>query len=163
MRLLIPIALTLLAAVVIFSGCTGDQLSAGPATTASPDPRATIAGTPVIFPGLAGTWTLTTMAIQGGTQVINPIPEITLWVGQDSVLNGYDGCSNYAAPFQLTGTTTPYGSGIAIGPVQVPQIYCASNAEEVQMYLDILGRTTAFAADPRQAGIDRGQRGFLGL
>jgi heat shock protein HslJ len=142
------IALILLAATVTFSGCTGGQLSAGPATTASPDPRITITGSPVIPPGLAGDWILTTMAIQGGTQVIRPVPEITLWIGQGSVLNGYDGCSNYDAPFQLTGTTTPYGSGIAIGPVQVPQMDCASNANEVQMYRDILGRTMAFAADP---------------
>ena len=139
--LMVP-ASVLLAIAIVSAGCTGGPLSASPSQKSAPDPSSI--GGSFVPPDLAGDWSLTTMGVQGGTQVIDPIPDITLWAGP-GVLNGNDGCTDYSAAYTLTGTTLPAGNGIAVGPVEVPDVACPDNADEISDYLDILGRTTAYA------------------
>jgi len=153
MKYLMLIAFVLLVIAVAFAGCTGGPPSAPSPQTIAPDPSA--AGGSPVPPDFAGDWSLLAMGIQGGTQTISPIPAISLWAGP-GVLNGYDGCTDYSAAFTFTGTTLPSGTGIAVGPVQVPDTACTNNADEIAEYLDILGRTRAYAADPGKLTLTAG-------
>ncbi len=91
MNYLTAAIMALLAAAVVFSGCTG-----GPSAPMAPA-KGTISPAapgdpPMLTPDLAGDWSLTAMGIQAGSQVINPIPDISLSV-YPAMLAGNDGCS----------------------------------------------------------------------
>jgi heat shock protein HslJ len=152
MKCWITVLLVFVSAAAILSGCTGQQPAATPA------PTATVTATPVpptdlssaVPPDLAGNWTLTTLGIQGGTAVISPVAEITLWFSPDSTLSGYDGCNNYYATVHLTGITTPQGSGMTLGPVGRSTKYCAGLADQERQYWDILGQTSEYNVDHTQ-------------
>lgn len=137
----------------ILAGCTSQQPVATPAPTATPVPAVSVQPTTVSppFPSdLVGNWTLTTLGIQGGTAVIHPVSEITLWFSPESELDGYDGCNNYFATVYLTGTTTPRGSGMTLGPVGRSTKYCAELADQEQQYWNILEKTSAYNVDGTQ-------------
>lgn len=153
MKCSITILLVFVIAAALLSGCTGQQPVVTPAPTTTTAPAVPVPPTevsPVIPAGLTGNWTLTTLGVQGGTAVIRPVTEITLWFSPDSALSGYDGCNNYYATVYLTGTTTPHGSGMTLGPVGRSKKYCASIAEQEQQYWDILEQTSAYAVDNTQ-------------
>jgi heat shock protein HslJ len=140
------IAVTVLA--VIFAGCT----SQAPATPspATPAPIAKVTTTAATLPDLAGDWTLTTMAIQGGTALLIPTTEITLNFGSNGNMSGYGGCNNYFGSYTLTGQTTPKGAGITIGPLGATKMYCQSTSGQEGEYLGILQNTRAYVVDGTQ-------------
>ena len=147
------ITLVFVIAAAILSGCTGQQPVATPATTATTAPAVPVPPTdvsPAVPPDLAGSWTLTRLGIQGGTAVITPVTEITLWISPDSTLIGYNGCNNYYATVHLTGTTTPHGSGMTLGPVGRSTKYCADLADQERQYWDILEKISAYDVDTTQ-------------
>jgi heat shock protein HslJ len=149
MRFFTVLFLTCILVSAFFSGCTSQQ-PVQPVITAGPAPAMPVS--PTIFPAsipvnLAGNWTLMTMGIQGGTAVIEPSGEITLSFGPESNLNGYDGCNNYFAAVNLTGTMTSDGNGMQLGPVGSSKMYCAPVAGQEQQYLNILGKTSAYVVD----------------
>jgi heat shock protein HslJ len=136
---------------LLVSGCTNQQPAVQPsAATSTPAPSAPVtpASAPSSVPGqLAGDWTLTTLAIQGGSAIIHPTTGITFTINQDKTLTGYDGCNNYFGTFILTGTTTPKGQGMTISGIGASKKYCADLASQEQQYLNILEKTLAYAGD----------------
>jgi len=142
------IVVTVLA--VIFAGCTG-QAPAAPVPTVitAAAPKVTTTA-PALPSNLAGDWTLTTMAIQGGTAVQPPTTEITLSFGSDGNLAGYGGCNNYFGNYTLTGQTTPKGAGISIGPLGSTRMYCQSTSDQENLYLGMLQNTMAYVVDGTQ-------------
>jgi heat shock protein HslJ len=153
------ILLVLLILALGITGCTSQQAPAQPAPpVVTPTPAsATPAAAAVPLP-LAGDWTLTTMAIQGGTAVTYPTTTISLTFNQDGTLTGYDGCNNYFGSFTLSGTTTPKGKGMDISGIGSTKKYCAELANQEQQYLNILGKTMAYDTDTTQLSLT-GEKG----
>jgi heat shock protein HslJ len=87
------------------------------------------------------------MGTRGGTVTITPTVKISLIFNTDGTLSGYDGCNNYFGSANMTGTTTSSGSGVALGPIGSTKKYCSAVAEQEQQYLNILGKTSAYAVD----------------
>lgn len=154
MKLITCAILAVTVVAVILAGCTGQAPSApAPVTTvvtpSAPDVPATAA--PIALPSdLAGDWTLTTMAIQGGTAVLLPTTEITLSFGSNGNLAGNGGCNNYFGTYTLTGETTPKGSGITVGPLGSTKMYCQATSGQESDYLGILQNTRAYDVDGTQ-------------
>ena len=136
--------------IILVTGCSGQQPGAQPASLAIPGQSTPVSSTAVsrhLPQELSGTWQLVTMGIQGGTVVISPTAEISLVINPDGTLSGYDGCNNYFASANLTGTTTPSGTGLTLGPVGSSKKYCSAVAEQEQQYLNILGKTSAYGVN----------------
>jgi heat shock protein HslJ len=87
------------------------------------------------------------MGIRGGTVTLTPTVEISLVLNPDGTMSGYDGCNNYFGSAKVTGTTTGSGSGLTLGPIGSTKKYCSAVAEQERQYLNILGKTTAYAVD----------------
>lgn len=140
----------LLILVVACTGCTGTtKAPATPVQTPAPVTPATTAA-PALPAMLAGSWQLTTMAIQGGTAITYPTTAITLSFNADGTIFGNGGCNNYNGPYVLTGATTPKGSGITIGPLASTKMYCQTTSAQESTYLEILGKTAAYVVDGTQ-------------
>jgi len=139
---------------VILAGCTSQApATPAPVTTvvATPDAEVQTTAVPAILPSdLAGDWTLTNMAIQGGTAVLVPTTEITLSFGSDRNIAGNGGCNNYFGTYTLTGETTPKGQGITFGPLGSTKMYCQSTSGQETDYLGILQDTRAYDVDGTQ-------------
>jgi len=153
-------ALIILAVAIIASGCTGGMQAPASAGAPADARQASFAGA-ALPADLTGSWTLDTMGIQGGTQIINPIAVITLTINPDGTLYGFDGCNNYDGRVSLTGTATPDGTGITVGPVDRSALACANLNDEEQFYLDILGRSGAYAINPGKLTLTAGNGDVL--
>lgn len=155
------VALTILA--VVCAGCTGQKTPAPATPIATPAPVAT-ATTPVapaLPANLAGTWQLTTMAIQDGTAITHPTTAITLYFNSDGTVSGNGGCNNYNGPYALTGATTPKGSGLTIGPLASTKMYCQATSSQESTYLNILGKTMAYDVDSTQLTLTASDQNVL--
>jgi heat shock protein HslJ len=146
---------------VLLAGCTSQQ----PASAVTPvtTPVATAAPTasvPAVPENLAGNWQLTTMGIQNGTAITHPTTTIILNIGSDETVSGNGGCNNYNGPFVLTGTTTPKGQGITIGPLTSTKMYCETSAQETQ-YLALLTDTMAYVVDGSQLSLTGKEQNVL--
>jgi heat shock protein HslJ len=144
------LSLVFVIAAVTLSGCTGQHPAATPATPVAPITVPPTAISPSVPPELAGNWALTTLAVQDGTAITRPVSEITLTFMPDSTLTGYDGCNNYYATMNLTGTPTLHGTDMMLGPVGRSTKSCPDLANQEQQYLAILGQTTAYDVDGTQ-------------
>jgi len=148
---------------VVCAGCTG-QKTVTPATTiATPAPAAaspTAAALPLPA-NLAGTWQLTTMAIQDGTAVTYPTTAITLYFGSDGTVSGNGGCNNYNGPFVLSGDVTSKGTGIAIGPLSSTKMYCQTTSAQESQYLALLADTVAYNVDGTQLSLTGKEQNVL--
>jgi len=132
------------------AGCTGTTTA--PATTVTtPAPVVvTTAAAPALPAMLAGSWQLTTMAVQGGTAVTYPTAAITLTFNSDGTVFGNGGCNNYNGPYVLTGATTAKGNGIAIGPLSSTKMNCQTTSSQENTYLGILEKAMAYDVDSTQ-------------
>ena len=132
---------------VLAAGCNAPApVPVTPEPTSLPLPTATTPANAAIFP-FSGDWVLTSMANQGGT---NPVTTsgITLSLSPNGQISGFDGCNNYNAQFTLTGTTSAYGTGIAIGSLGVTNVSCSGVvAQQENAYIGVLQHISAFAGD----------------
>jgi len=90
------------------------------------------------------------MAESGGTNIVS-ISGVTinLTLTPSGFLYGYDGCDKYTGQLNLTGTTSEYGTGIAVGPLTAPNATCSGLAQEQEnSYINILQDASSFAGDP---------------
>lgn len=151
----------LLILIVACTGCTGTTTA--PATTVTtPAPVvATTAAAPALPAMLAGSWQLTTMAVQGGTAVTYPTAAITLTFNSDGTVFGSGGCNNYNGPFVLTGATTPKGNGITIGPLASTKMNCQTTSSQENTYLGILEKTMAYDVDGSQLTLSASDQNVL--
>jgi heat shock protein HslJ len=101
------------------------------------------------------------MGTRGGTAVITPTAEISLIFNTDGTLSGYDGCNNYFGSANLTGRTNPSGTGLTLGPVGSTKKYCSAVADQEQQYLNILGKTSAYAVNGTQLTLTASTRDAL--
>jgi len=116
---------------------------------------------PAMPEDLTGNWTLTEMRTRGGAAIVTPASVISLRFDGDGTLSGYDECNNYFAPVNLTGRTTPDGSGITLGSVGSTKKYCTTLADQEQQYLNILGKTSAYAIDATRLTLTTTRRDVL--
>jgi heat shock protein HslJ len=155
------VALMILA--VVCAGCTSQKTSAPATSIATPAPvvTATTPAVPALPANLAGSWQLTTMAIQDGTAVTHPTTAITLYFNSDGTVTGNGGCNNYNGPYSLTGTTNTKGSGITIGPLASTKMYCQATSSQESTYLNILGKTMAYDVDTTQLTLTASDQNVL--
>jgi len=148
---------------VISAGCTTPNPATPSVTTlATPVPVASItAVAPTLPASLAGNWQLITMAIQDGTAITHPTTAITLYFGSDGTVSGNGGCNNYNGPYVLTGTTTPKGQGIAIGPLSSTKMYCQTTSAQETQYLSLLADTMAYNVDGSQLSLTGKEQNVL--
>jgi heat shock protein HslJ len=142
--------LTCLIFILMVTGCTGQQTGPQPAAPVAPEQTlsGSLSAAAHPFPDeLSGTWNLVTLGTRGGTAVITPTREISLTFNPDGTLSGYDGCNNYFASANLTGTTTPSGTGLTLGPVGSSKKFCSAVADQEQQYFNILGKTSSYVVD----------------
>lgn len=155
-KLLVFMAFLVIAAIMI-SGCTSTKPAAPPATTPATQPPTlvvTAAATPTLPAQLAGNWVVTSMGIQDGTAVIKPqSSQITLKFSADGTISGNGGCNNYNAPYTLSGTTTPKGQGISIGPIVSTKMFCQEYSSQETTYFNILQKAMAYNVDGNQLSI----------
>lgn len=130
-------------ALLLVSGCTSQPAQPAATTATMVPPPAT----PAAPPDLCQSWTLIKMGIQDGRAVLNPTGTVTLVIKPDGTLYGYTGCNNYNAAYTLTGTTTPKGQGITVGPVEYTTKYCAPLADQERTYIAILQDSAAYAVN----------------
>jgi len=143
----IPVLLLLSAIVFVFAaGCTSNQ--SAPQTTVTTAAATKVTTTATAEPSdLAGSWTLSLMAIQRGTVIQRPTAAISLTVWPDGTLAGYSGCNNYNAAYTLGGEMTEKGSAIAVGPIAATKKYCEQLAGEETTYLAILQDAMAYTVN----------------
>lgn len=145
---------------VACAGCTGTTTA--PATTVqTPVPVATTAAAPALPAALAGSWQLTTLAVQDGTAITYPTATITIEFNSDGTVFGNGGCNNYNGPFVLTGATTPKGSGITIGPLASTKMNCQTTSSQENTYLGILEKTMAYDVDGSQLTLSASDQNVL--
>jgi heat shock protein HslJ len=150
----IPVSLAvLIVAAVIVTACTTAAPAPQPAATTPLTVTTAHPAAPAIPPNLIGKWIITSMAIQGGTAVIQPEAEITLYFNSDGTLSGNGGCNNYFGSFELTGQTTEKGDGIAIGPLGMTEMYCPDYSDQENLYLGVLQKVIAFDIDGSQLAL----------
>jgi heat shock protein HslJ len=151
MRLSAILLVLVLMLTLVAAGCTNQQPAVQPVTpAATPAPAVPAAVTTQLPAPLMGNWVLTTMGIQGGTAVINPVSQVNLLFNPDNSFTGYDGCNNYFGTFTLSGATTPKGQGIALTGISASKKYCTETANQEKQYLNILGKTSAYVVDGTQ-------------
>jgi heat shock protein HslJ len=149
----IPVVLLILAAAL--AGCTSQAPAPAATTAATPVPVTPVEtpAAPALPDNLAGSWQVTTMAIQGGTAILEPTAAITLTFNSDGTVTGNGGCNNYNGPFTLTGAVTEKGSGLSIGPLTSTKMYCQDTSSQEGTYLDLLGKAMAYDVDTKQLTI----------
>ena len=150
--------------VLLVTGCTGQQPGGLPLqtpTVQTPPVSPSGANLQVLPQEVSGSWDLQTMGTRGGTATITPTVQISLVFSPDGTLSGYDGCNHYFGSANLTGTTTPAGTGLALGPVGSTKKYCSAVAEQEQQYLNILGKTQAYAVNGTQLTLTASTRDVL--
>jgi heat shock protein HslJ len=131
---------------VIAAGCTAENATVPTGIeTPLPTPETTATPSPPVLPGdLAGDWQLSAMAIQGGTAITTPYALIRLSFINGSTISGNGGCNDYSASLNLTGTSTPYGNGMGVGPIGTTKKYCNLYSAQESIYLEVLGNTMAY-------------------
>lgn len=130
---------------VLVCGCTTPSPAQHPATPTLP--VTTVSQAAGAEPGFLRSWVLTLMTIQEGNVVIRPTTEILLTFNADGTLTGYGGCNNYFGSYTLTGTTTKFGNGIAVGPLASTKKYCEINGRQETTYLAILQDMRAYSVN----------------
>ncbi|MDO9326136.1 MAG: META domain-containing protein [Methanoregula sp.] len=157
MRKFLVVLTFLVIAAILITGCTSTKPAVQPATTPATQPPTivvTAAATPALPTQLAGNWVITAMGIQDGTAVIKPqSSQITLKFSADGTVSGNGGCNNYNGPFTVTGTTTPKGQGISIGPLASTKMFCQEYSAQETTYLTILEKAMAYNVDGNQLSI----------
>lgn len=150
--------------LALAAGCTGQQPAATPAETiaVSPSAAATTAPAPAVPAGLtaAGSWTLASMAVQGGTALLDPVADVTITFRNDGTLYGYTGCNNYNAAFTIGGTTAE-GTEISVGSMAVTEKYCEPFAEQETLYLAALQDAAAYAVNGNELTITAADKNVL--
>lgn len=143
--------IVLMIIAVACAGCTG-KTSASATTITTPVMVATAATpvTPVLPASLAGTWQLTTMAIQDGTAITHPTTAITLYFNNDGTVSGNGGCNNYNGPYVLSNEVTSKGTSITIGPLTSTKMYCQATSLQETQYLELVADTMAYDVDGNQ-------------
>lgn len=137
---------------ILATGCM-DRQSPVPATPVPTIVPTTVTATPTLTPApaypqqLAGKWILQTMAIQEGSVPLTPTTEITLILNPDGTATGWGGCNNYFATYNLTGTTTPKGSGMSFGPISTSKMHCQATSSQENTYLQTLQNTGAYVVN----------------
>jgi heat shock protein HslJ len=157
-------ALAGLVLIILAAGCAGQQPGSqlpSPSAVPVPPVSPSVASLQFLPQALSGTWNLDTMGIRGGTAVIKPTAEISLVFSPDGTLSGYDGCNNYFGSANLTGTTTPAGTGLTLGPIGSTKKYCSAVAEQEQQYLNILGKTSSYTVDGSRLTLTASTRDVL--
>lgn len=145
----------LVIAAALIAGCTTPAKPAPQPTLATQPPTVmvTTVATPAVPAQLARNWVITSMGIQDGSAVINPAAKITLTIATDGTLSGNGGCNNYNGPFTLSGTTTPKGQGISVGPLVSTKMYCTDYSSQETTYLNILQKAMAYNINGNQLSI----------
>lgn len=144
------VLLTLAVCALVIAGCSSPAGSAPvtPRPTDQPLPPTSPVPPATPLQPFSGDWFLTSMASQGGTFPSTPITTISILVNTSSgELSGFGGCNYYYAPYTLTGTVTPFGNGITVGPVTSTKMNCQEASPYENTYLAILQDTSAFAGD----------------
>lgn len=139
---------------ILMAGCTSQPVSPPEATTQptviTPQMTATVPA-PATDAGLIGTWTLTEMAVQDGSAVMNVFSApITLSFFTEGTMAGNGGCNNYQGTYTITGAELPFGNEIIIGPIASTAMYCVSTSDTETTYLQILQNARTYALEGGQ-------------
>lgn len=151
MKSLVIVALFCVVLGILSAGCTAPvSPPVTPAPTAPPTlpPTENTPPGPVTDPALPGTWTIRTIGLQGGTAPLNIMnAQITAIFDGNGHVGGSGGCNSYGANYTLTGAQTPFGKGIAIGPVVSTLMFCQGTSEIEGYYFEILQNATSYSID----------------
>ena len=148
--------------LVLCAGCTSAPSEVSPIISATnlPAPVTPVQPPESSIDAFSGDWILISMSGQDPNQVITPSTEISLKINSGGTFSGYTGCNNYGGQVLTTGTTSPFGSGILLGPISSSKQYCAPIAEQETMYLSVLQQAIWFSGDRNHLQL-RGDTGVL--
>jgi heat shock protein HslJ len=151
--------LTIIVAVLLIAGCSGN----GPADPPDETPPSSTVSTPAQTsttappdapgeaPSIAGNWTVTHYASAETNGITNlwPDTEITLIIGDDGSISGNAGCNDYSGFYTVSGeylaepsSDEEVGQAIEVGEVSSEAADCPDENTMTQEgeFLDVLGR-----------------------